>query len=1029
VQQKLLILFLVFLYVNPVFTQQNNNLVFTHLTTRDGLSGNIINFITQDSSGFIWIGTTDGLDRYDGRHFKIYRSDPLHSNSIPDNSISSIAIDKYGIIWAGTNDGLCSIDPVTDSVSVYKNIEGNVSSLSHNYQPTPFIDHDNNLWIGTRMGLDHFNRNTKTFTHYSILPKEKNSGLWIRKIAEDKYHRFWCAGITNIYLFDPVQKKFSELADKAGAASFYDLLPANDTSFFVAEWNRGLAEFNPITKIIRPKLPGKFPDIILSILQCRINKTKMLIAGSDRGMVVFSPDDQSFSFLKHDEAKPTSIAGNRINCLFADRQQIVWIGTQNGISQLNQQMQLFINPLAEKKIPENIADDFGEPGALAETEKGYLIGVMYYKGLYQFDKNWNFTGQVQSIPVHSSSKSSASIYHIWPEGKFTWFSTDSGLVKLNNETGASRVFLPQPENNEPNSERLIRKVVPYESDLFFVRTWHDGVYLFDKTKEKFIRHFRHEEKNLHSLPDDNVLDLVKNIRNEIYVTTAQGLCLFNPAIPGFEIFRPNPPSAGISNFLGKMTDDSRGDLWITSPQGLFWFDTQKKQFKCYTTADGMATNKIQRVCIDKKNRVWFTSLSGLSMFDPVKSYFYNFSVQEGLPTNYFEGIFTNLRNGRLLAAYNGGIVLVDPDKAPFNAEIPPVKISEVHILDKPYAWSVNANNEKTIWLNHQQNVINISFAVLNFTSPYQNKFFYKLKGFDKDWRQSADGNIAYTSLSPGEYTLQVKGANNSAVMNETGDVLHIIIMPAFWQTWWFVPLCLALIVLATYWLMKRRIRSVRHQAALKQKIAETETMALRTQMNPHFIFNCINSIDNLIQTDQKEKATEYLAKFAKLIRAILENSKNDVIPCWKDLETLQLYIDLEAFRWDKPFTCHIQVDEKIIQGDYKVPPMVIQPFVENAIQHGLLNKIDADKQLFIKVLSENGSIKYIVQDNGVGRKQADEYKKLNKPSHQSLGVQITTERINLYNQHRNGSVKIFDLYNNENEPAGTRVEVELTNQA
>ena len=200
-------------------------------------------------------------------------------------------------------------------------------------------------------------------------------------------------------------------------------------------------------------------------------------------------------------------------------------------------------------------------------------------------------------------------------------------------------------------------------------------------------------------------------------------------------------------------------------------------------------------------------------------------------------------------------------------------------------------------------------------------------------------------------------------------------------------------------------------------------------MNPHFIFNCLNSIDNLIQVDEKEKATLYLAKFAKLIRSILENSKNNVVPCWKDMETLKLYLELEELRCDKKFSYQIKIADEIMNGDYKVPPLVIQPFVENAIHHGLLNKISPDKNLRIDVTVIKNHILYSIEDNGVGRAKAASYKQLNKPAYESMGMQITTDRINLFNQTKNGSVKIVDLMNEYNEPCGTRVEVELLNQS
>ena len=215
---------------------------------------------------------------------------------------------------------------------------------------------------------------------------------------------------------------------------------------------------------------------------------------------------------------------------------------------------------------------------------------------------------------------------------------------------------------------------------------------------------------------------------------------------------------------------------------------------------------------------------------------------------------------------------------------------------------------------------------------------------------------------------------------------------------------------------------------IKEKLSAAKLEALRSQMNPHFIFNCLNSIDNLIQNNDKEKATLYLAKFAKLIRSILETSKANTIPCWKDMETLRVYIELEALRLDNKFSYQISIAPEILHGDYKVPPLVVQPFVENAIHHGLLNKIDADRKLTIHVWAGGNYIYYSVADNGVGRAKAAAYKELNKVEHASMGMQISIDRINLFNQHHNGAVVITDLFDTHGAPAGTKVEVTLINQ-
>lgn len=214
---------------------------------------------------------------------------------------------------------------------------------------------------------------------------------------------------------------------------------------------------------------------------------------------------------------------------------------------------------------------------------------------------------------------------------------------------------------------------------------------------------------------------------------------------------------------------------------------------------------------------------------------------------------------------------------------------------------------------------------------------------------------------------------------------------------------------------------------ISEKLSAAKLEALRSQMNPHFIFNCLNSIDNLIQSNDKEGATLYLAKFAKLIRSILETSRTNTVPCWKDMETLKVYIELEALRLDNKFSYGIHIAPEILNGDYKVPPLVIQPFVENAIHHGLLNKISSNRELSIHVWAEGNYIHYSVTDNGVGRAKASAYKQLNRSEHVSMGMQISQERINLFNLYQE-AVEIIDLYDGNDAPAGTKVAIKLVNQ-
>ena len=219
-------------------------------------------------------------------------------------------------------------------------------------------------------------------------------------------------------------------------------------------------------------------------------------------------------------------------------------------------------------------------------------------------------------------------------------------------------------------------------------------------------------------------------------------------------------------------------------------------------------------------------------------------------------------------------------------------------------------------------------------------------------------------------------------------------------------------------------RKIKNESQYKQKIAETEMQALQAQMNPHFFFNSLNSIENFIMQNEKKLASDYLNKFARFIRGILDSSNNDLIDLSKDLSSLQLYIDLEQLRFNNKFSYCCQVDPQLLEGEYRVPALLVQPFLENAINHGIGPSDRTDLKICVQVRLINNRIHYIIQDNGIGRDQSRVYNELNKPFHKSVGMKLTQDRINLFNQDTGESskVKITDLFDEENKPSGTRIE-------
>ncbi len=302
-------------------------------------------------------------------------------------------------------------------------------------------------------------------------------------------------------------------------------------------------------------------------------------------------------------------------------------------------------------------------------------------------------------------------------------------------------------------------------------------------------------------------------------------------------------------------------------------------------------------------------------------------------------------------------------------------------------------------------------------------FHLYVAGFDSLFSQNTGLNLV---ISESEYLVKKKELENqhlielSQLQNKQIVFKNALLLASF---------IFLLLTIGIAFLINKSIQSKkkRIEFSLKQKIAETQIQTLRAQMNPHFIFNSLNSIENFMMQNEKRKASDYLHKFALLIRTILESNRNDLTTIAKDMETMKLYIDLELMRFNNKFTYIEKVDSQLLNGDYNVPSLLIQPYVENAILHGVAHSDKLNLKLTVSVTLENNFIKYVIEDNGIGRKQSTEYNTLNKLHHKSVGLKITEDRVLLFNHVENCDdyIKITDLYCNNNIPAGTRVEVKI----
>jgi sensor histidine kinase YesM len=373
-----------------------------------------------------------------------------------------------------------------------------------------------------------------------------------------------------------------------------------------------------------------------------------------------------------------------------------------------------------------------------------------------------------------------------------------------------------------------------------------------------------------------------------------------------------------------------------------------------------------------------------------------------------------------------------------------IYFDEILVNDKLLTGS-GKSRETTLSLNKQHRKITFKTGILDFFSENDNVIRYKLEGLNNNWQFASPNQIIqYEELPTGKYKLIVQASRSGNYFHEPGKIFDIIIKPPFWEEAWFIILSVLALIIFLYVFIKNRLhqrfqsRLARSEkdsqladmrqktAELQQQTLELEMQALRAQMNPHFIFNSLNAINKFILQNDKLQASEYLTKFSRLVRLILENSKETSISLESELESLNLYLELESLRFKDRFRYKISVDEGLLESEVQVPPLIIQPFAENAIWHGLMHKPETG-QLDIEISSEKDQLYIRITDDGIGRQQSKLLESKSVVLHKSMGQQITLDRIALLGKgdETKSSIRINDLTGADGKGAGTEVIIEM----
>ncbi len=1000
---------------------------FSHLTENDGLSSRSVTSVTQDGNGIIWVGTNNGLNRFDGYGFAKFYSSPYDHHSITANGIENICSDHDNQLWIMTLAGICRFDIASQKATRFRQ-SGNVPlPFRINDGSTFWFDKGNTLpYIISQTALyhftskDHYQKIQNGLTPFSY---KGFSFSAYQKIVEDKKGQLWAFRQNKIFRINQVSKKVeNEYPCPDQDINIYDIVFDSSNRCWVSSWASGLYTFIPgQNKWIKFPIDKPTGGPIKYGTEWKFrNRTFLLFAISSPGLLCI--DEKTLQF----HIYPVIGSVGDVNAPFVDRQNILWVPTSNGLYYYSPSTSLFdIIPIVSAdskngKDPITTRVVYG----MKEEKSGYWISLRYIGGILHYNSKWKFENAVPDLlksfgnAFDDQLATTREGFDFQQMGNTIFVTTEWGIMTINLANGKREIY------QYPGASHImrLRTIVPENDQKWWIRSFDQGVFLFNPQKRKFIRQYKIGGVNSNPMPNANYM--IRDIKGRIFVSTTSGLYQYHNDKDSFLRIVPKGRLI-IGTMLMGIANDNNGIIWIGTDNGLVAFDPDSGKV-VKTFSENNRIGLVQRITIDSNQNVWFNSNAGYWCWLRNRNRIIQFKFSAGLPLND-GGMFYTTREGGVYAGGNGAVVRFYPDRLMNYSISSQTRIIEAFSNDSLLSFGSTASGVKKLLLKPDENNLAVHFDVINYDQLDNSLFLYKLEPGQSQWKTIENGRLSFNNLAPGDYELSVRGGNKLTGNFTNTDMLYFTIQPFWFQTWWFVLLCVLIAGGIISFFVFRHIKQIRKQAALTRKIAETEMMALRSQMNPHFIFNSLNGIEYFIMSNEKRNASVYLNKFASLIRIILSDSREEVVPFTEDMESIRLYVDLEQLRFNHKFCFITDIDEALNDGDYRVPPLLIQPFVENAIIHGFASSDKKDLKLKISAIIRGEYVIYSIEDNGVGRKKSASSNLLNRPKHASLGIQITQQRISIFNEqhHGFGSIDIEDLYDNNNAPAGTRITVKI----
>lgn len=811
---------------------------FTHLTSEHGLSNDVVHCILQDSQGFMWFGTHDGLNKYDGYTFTIYRHRRSNPDSLSENTVYALYEDRAGTLWIGTPVGLDSFTGEGARFTHHPAIGEEVSAV--------YEDAAGALWVGAASaGLFRYDRAAGQFVQYLPDPADPYSlsSDDVTAIYEDSSGALWVGTTDGLNAFDPVTERFTRYHhDPADPHSLsHGRITTISEDHTGTVWIGTGSQFEPEVGGLNAfdRTTGRFvrylhdPRDRRSLSNNHVksiyeDRSGILWIGTDGGLNAFERATNTFAGYYSDPSDVRSLGGDSIIAIYQDRSGSLWFGSDGrGVSKYTQHGEKFVRYQYDPLDPNSLSGS--KVGAIYEDHTGVLWIGIHNGGLNRFDRSTGHFTYYTHDPGDPHSLGHNHVKALYEDHEGTlWVGTNRGLDRLvlsevegfdratgyASEGGAFFHYIHDPDDLNSLSAGAVKVILEDHTHALWIGMEEPGTLSkFDKTTGAFTC-YEHDPDDPDSFVNTyGVRAIYEDRAGDVWLGTYNGLVLFDRDAETFTQYRhdPDDPYSLSHNFVWSIYQDRDGTLWVATSGGLNRFDRDTGRFTVYTIEDGLASDGVGSILADKEGYLWMgTSGGGLSRFDPRTETFRNYDVDDGLTSNVFmHAVYHRSESGEMFFGTFDGVTAFYPADVQDNPYVPPIVLTAFRRFDEIVEFDRPLSDVEEIMLSYRDNFFAFEFAALDYTDPAGNQYAYKLEGFDKDWVYCGTRRYAsYTNLPPGEYTFRVKGTNNDGVWNETGHAVQVTITPPFWKTWWFRILAAAIVLGVAGVIVGARMRSI-----------------------------------------------------------------------------------------------------------------------------------------------------------------------------------------------------------------------------